>query len=211
MDNSVLESIKRWPNVPAVFGWLSLTARGQWRLHPDGKATEGSAGESISNPQILAFINRNYASDERGRWYFQNGPQRVYVRLDAAPWILFADDAQGQFNTHTGSVVANVDCVWLDEQGHIYLHTELGPGMIVDRDLPRFLAGAKIEVAQLAETAQTALTLEDWWAQGDATTSLLTGLDQHWPACANPLPVHRLAVATPIDTQLKFVANPQPA
>jgi len=208
MDNSVLESIKRWPNVPAVFGWLSLTARGQWRLHPDGKAHEGSAGESISNPQILTFINRNYASDEFGRWYFQNGPQRVYVRLDAAPWILFADDAQRQFNTHTGSVAAKVDHVWLDDEGQIYLQTELGPGMIVDRDLPRFLAGAKIQVAQ---TAQTALTLEDWWAQGFSTTTLLTGLDQHWPACVNPLPVLRLDAATPIDTQLKFVANPQPA
>lgn len=202
MDNSVLESIKRWPNVPAVFGWLSLTARGQWRLHPDGKAHEGSAGESISNPQILTFINRNYASDELGRWYFQNGPQRVYVRLDAAPWILFADDAQRQLNTHTGSVAAKVDHVWLDDEGHIYLHTELGPGMIVDRDLPRFLAGAK---------TQTALALEDWWAQGLSTTTSLTGLDQHWPACTHPLPVQRLDAATPIDTQLKFVANPQPA
>ncbi|MGB3277244.1 MAG: DUF2946 family protein, partial [Castellaniella sp.] len=30
MDDQVLAAMARWPNVPAVHGWLSLTARGQW-------------------------------------------------------------------------------------------------------------------------------------------------------------------------------------
>ncbi|XOT98625.1 DUF2946 family protein, partial [Alcaligenes pakistanensis] len=34
------------------------------------------------------FFNRNYQADEKGRWFIQNGPQRVYVRLDAAPLIV---------------------------------------------------------------------------------------------------------------------------
>src|SRR3546814_3203944 len=98
----------RWPNVPDVFGWLSLSERGQWRLHPQGDALQPAqadpsrqppkagpgpksapgAGEKIGSPAITAFIDRNYTCDAHGRWYFQNGPQRVFVRLDAAPYIL---------------------------------------------------------------------------------------------------------------------------
>ena len=44
MDQSVLDAVKRWPNVPAVYGWLSLTARGEWKLHPLGDAQSGGAG-----------------------------------------------------------------------------------------------------------------------------------------------------------------------
>ena len=33
MDPSVLNALERWPEVPAVYGWLSLSARGDWRLH----------------------------------------------------------------------------------------------------------------------------------------------------------------------------------
>src|SRR5690606_15898587 len=32
MDPEVLAAIAKWPNVPAVYGWLGLTARGEWRL-----------------------------------------------------------------------------------------------------------------------------------------------------------------------------------
>ena len=44
MDQSVLDAVKRWPDVPAVYGWLSLTARGEWKLHPLGDAQDGGAG-----------------------------------------------------------------------------------------------------------------------------------------------------------------------
>ena len=71
MDADVLAAIARWPNVPAVYGWLSLTARGEWRLR----------GERIENAAIRAFFDRNYAGDAQGCWYVQNGPQRVYVAL----------------------------------------------------------------------------------------------------------------------------------
>ena len=77
MDPSVLAAIAKWPGVPDVFGWLSLTARGEWRMR----------GEPIANPAICEFIGRNYAADEGGRWYFHSGPQRVYVTLELAPWV----------------------------------------------------------------------------------------------------------------------------
>lgn len=199
MDESVLQAIKRWPNVPAVFGWLSLTARGQWRLHPDGKAHEGSLGESISNHQILAFISRNYAHDEQGRWLFQNGPQRVYVRLDAAPWIIFADDSQGTLTTHTGHAVESVSQLAIDQQGHLYLLANHGPAMLIDRDLARFMRGLQTENGQ---------ALEDWWAS-DQSSAHIISTSPKWQGFVGPIAIHKLDCNQPIDLQLGFVANPK--
>ncbi|MFC4296964.1 DUF2946 family protein [Castellaniella hirudinis] len=146
MDDQVLAAMARWPNVPAVHGWLSLSARGQWRLHPHGRgwgAPEGGPeepGEAITSPQIIAFINRNYLADDAGRWCFQNGPQRVYVRLDGAPWILGLEtDAQGRplLRTHTGAGYGPVTHWWLDPEGRLYAQSDRGAGLVADRDLAR--------------------------------------------------------------------------
>ena len=32
MDEMVARSLAKWPNVPAVFGWLELDRRGNWRI-----------------------------------------------------------------------------------------------------------------------------------------------------------------------------------
>lgn len=202
MDASVIAAIERWPNVPAVYGWLSLTARGQWRLHPDGLAMHGNAGQSITNPQILGFINRNYGHDDRGRWFFQNGPQRVYVRLDAAPWVIFADDSQGILSTHTGIPIQSVNHLWVDDAGSLYLQTEHGPGQLIDRDLPRFAQTFASEDGQ---------ALEDWWTD-DASPDRKRGamVSAAWTACPHKVPIERLSANEQIDTQLGFVANPLP-
>jgi len=122
--------------VPAVFGWLSLDPRGRWRLHPQGQAAAGGPGESITNPQIQGFIDRNYEHDEAGRWFFQNGPQRVFLRLDAAPYVLRLDDAGRALLTHTGQPVGAVSGWWLDDAGQLYAMASQGPGVVLDRDLP---------------------------------------------------------------------------
>ena len=49
MDESVVAALAKWPNVPAVFGLLALTGRGEWRLR----------GEPIANVAIRDFIGRN--------------------------------------------------------------------------------------------------------------------------------------------------------
>ncbi len=113
----------KWPDVPDVFGWLSLDRRGRWLLR----------GEPIANKTAVAFIGRNYASDKQGRWFFQNGPQRVFVTLDYTPWVYFVDGTR--LHTHTGLEVARVDRVCLDENGQLLLRTEHGPGIVCDRDL----------------------------------------------------------------------------
>lgn len=132
MDEIVVRGLAKWPNVPAVYGWLSLDSRGNWLIK----------GERIGNPLVTGFIGRNYLHDERGCWYFQNGPQRVFVNIQSTPLVLRIVSATGTplaIEAHTGRPVVNVSGAWIDENGTILLETELGPGTIHDRDLEQLL------------------------------------------------------------------------
>ena len=132
MDDAVVRAVARWPNVPAVYGWLSLTARGDWRIK----------GERIANPAVASFISRNYGADERGRWYFQNGPQRVFVTLELTPWIYRIERSRRprmRLSCHTGAPVKKCESAWLDDRGNLLLVTEHGIGAVANRDLPAAL------------------------------------------------------------------------
>lgn len=132
MDDLVLRGMAKWPNVPAVYGWLALDRRGHWLLR----------GERISNPLVSAFLGRNYARDKRGRWFVQNGPQRVFVTLASAPFVLRAvhsDGAPLALQTHTGRAIESIRAAWLDENGNALVETEHGPGAVHDLDLERLL------------------------------------------------------------------------
>ena len=126
MDDWVLKALQRWPNVPALFGWLGLDRRGRWLIQ----------GGTISHPRIIATINRNYAADEQGRWYFQNGPQRGYIQLESTPWIVSVAEDQSGLVTHTGQPIQRVTNAYLDETGALVLLTEQGPGELMGSDLP---------------------------------------------------------------------------
>lgn len=115
----------RWPNVPAVYGWLGLDRRGRWLIR----------GEPITRPQIIETINRNYASDDHGRWYFQNGPQRGYVSLAYTPLVVRVDDDLSGLRAHTGARIATLNAAFLDQQGSLVLDTDIGPGLLLDSDL----------------------------------------------------------------------------
>mgnify|MGYP001448977107 CR=1 FL=1 len=134
MDEIVLRSIAKWPGVPAVYGWLALDRRGGWRI----KSAAGGF-ERIANVAMGEFIGRNYAADDAGRWYFQNGPQRVYISLDYTPWIYRLEGTGDDLVAHTGAVPCKVDAAFLDDAGALLLHTELGVGALLDRDLPAFV------------------------------------------------------------------------
>jgi hypothetical protein len=130
MDDVVLRAIARWPAVPAVYGWLGLDRRGNWVLK----------GERVGNRRIAEFIARNYAQDEQGRWFFQNGPQRVYVTLAYTPLVYRTRPGEKlAFVSHTGRAAARVARAWLDETGALLVETELGIGLIHDQDLPEVL------------------------------------------------------------------------
>ena len=137
MDNLVLQAMAKWPNVPDCYGWLGLDARGDWYMRDDQVQQQGafsvSKGSRLLHDKLIAFISRNYDSDKQGNWYFQNGPQRVFVELEATPWIwrLMPD---GGIQSHTGLDARMQRCV-LDEYGRLYLETELGFGLVHTQDM----------------------------------------------------------------------------
>ena len=144
MDEQVMGAMQKWPNVPAVYGWLSLSAQGDWLLHKHGGAREGETGQKIANEQIRHFMNRNYAATPAGEWYFQNGPQRVFVDLVSAPFIVrLADDLQ-TLVTHNELPVTRVSQWLLDEQGRLYLRTEHGAAILAGRDMELVTARLKV-------------------------------------------------------------------
>ena len=122
-----LSAIAKWPNVPACYDWLSLDRRGDWRLQ----------GERVMHSGLINFINRQYGCDESGCWFLQNGPQRVFVSLAYTPWI-FRREGAG-FVSHTGQPADAVQAIYLDQEGNILLATELGIGLLDDRELTQFL------------------------------------------------------------------------
>jgi hypothetical protein len=136
MDEIVIRGMLKWPNVPAVYGWLSLDRRGSWMI----KNVSGRF-ERIANPAVNEFIGRNYAADGQGRSYFQNGPQRVFVALDYTPWVYRLDDSGESLLAHTGAAPGRVEAVFLDEAGALLVKAELGIGVLLDRDLSAFIEG----------------------------------------------------------------------
>ena len=137
MDDIVKQAMAKWPNVPDCFGWLGLDARGQWFLRDDAVQAQGafpqSKGSLLEHEKLLAFIARNYASDDLGRWFFQNGPQRVYVELEAAPFVWRLQPG-GEVQAQTGAQATPQACL-VDEQGRVYLVTELGLGLVHSQDV----------------------------------------------------------------------------
>lgn len=143
MDDIVKQAMAKWPNVPDCYGWLGLDARGQWFMRDDGaqaagafaSGRPGAKGSRLEHEKLIAFIARNYAADARGCWFFQNGPQRVFVELEATPWVWrVADD--GAVTAHTGTPV-QVQQALLDEAGRLYLLTDLGLGLVHTQDMGR--------------------------------------------------------------------------
>lgn len=47
----------------------------------------GLPGKVIEHSALKEFISRNYACDNTGRYFFQNGPQRVFITLTYTPWV----------------------------------------------------------------------------------------------------------------------------
>lgn len=141
MDDIVRQAIAKWPNVPDCYGWLGLDMRGDWYLRDDATQAAGafaqgsgpSKGSLLQHAKLLAFIGRNYACDARGCWFFQNGPQRVYVELAATPWIWrVAPDLS--IASHTGAPAKVQECL-LDEMGRVFFATDLGVGLVHSLDV----------------------------------------------------------------------------
>ncbi|HEY4541992.1 MAG TPA: DUF2946 family protein [Noviherbaspirillum sp.] len=138
MDDIVRQAMAKWPNVPHCYGWLALDARGTWRMRDERAQALGLVGDPIRNTALTAFINRNYTHDEQGRWYFQNGPQRVYVNLEATPYIAHTDPEHG-FVLHTGEALRVIEASWLTDTGQLLLQEGEKLALVDDRDMTQCL------------------------------------------------------------------------
>lgn len=193
MDDIVKQAMAKWPNVPAVYGWLTLDRRGNWLIK----------NETISNPQINEFINRNYLRDERGCWFFQNGPQRVFVDLSYLPivYTVSGGPAALAIHTHTRQRVNEVRAAWIDDSGTLVLDTDHGAGHMHDQYLEALLpcfvtqTGRAIDEESLeaAFDRYAAGETADVWFQYQAARVKIA------PQCAADAP-----------QQFGFVPQPQP-
>ena len=143
MDEIVAAALRKWPKVPHCYGWLALDARGQWWLRDERAQAAGPfpqvKGSAVVNERLRDFIARNYDRDPRGCWFFQNGPQRVYVELEAAPWVwrlheAAAAGAAPRAFAHTGRS-AQLHRAWLDEAGRLFLDSDIGLGIVHSMDM----------------------------------------------------------------------------
>lgn len=178
VDDIVLAALIKWPNVPHCFGWLALDSRGDWYLRDDATQSAGpfpqSRGSRLQHTGLREFIGRNYAADGSGAWFFQNGPQRVFVELEVTPWVWRLKDSQSsdgatfgepQIHSHTG-LEASYRSACVDELGRVFIETDLGWGLVHTLDVGiaadaierRFWACADIAFGELIQRAGICLS-----------------------------------------------------
>lgn len=167
MDESVRLALAKWPNVPHCYGWLALDARGAFRMRDEAAQAAKLPGDVIRHPALLAFIFRNYACDERGAWYFQNGPQRVYVELGATPFIARTDPALG-FVTQDGIGMGRIGKAFMTDDGRLLLQSDDKLAMLDDRDLAECLPRFVLDGSACDDAA-----LMSWLAGGPASSRTL--------------------------------------
>lgn len=160
MDDIVKQALAKWPNVPDCYGWLGLDARGRWYLRDDATQAAGgfahSRGTLLQHEKLIAFIERNYEADARGQWFFQNGPQRVYVELEITPWIWRVQTTDFAVTSHTGRKAVVRECL-VDGEGRVYLGTDIGLGLVHTQDVG--LVAQALEAGQWTARDVTAATL----------------------------------------------------
>jgi DUF2946 family protein len=159
MDEIVKQALAKWPNVPHCTGWLLLDRRGTWRMRDEAAQARGALGEPIRHVALIGFINRNYESDAQGQWFFQNGPQRVYVELVYTPWIvrLAVDDEGGALTLtdHTGQPFSPAAAYVDDEGGVLFVDAASSAPRVAalhDHDLDLFSEHAELSADGLSGT-----------------------------------------------------------
>ncbi|MDO8305803.1 DUF2946 family protein [Herminiimonas sp.] len=198
MDQIVGQALAKWPNVPHCYGWLALDARGNWRMRDEHAQMYNLPGDKITHPALIGFINRNYTDDGQGRWYFQNGPQRVYVDLEVAPWIAHTEPDHG-FVLQTGAHLAGIEGAWLSEQGRLFLQGEDKVALLDDRDLAQCLPALHLDDAAVADER-----LLVWLEQGGVEGALSLQYGDR------KVPVNYIEKAL-LSEQFNFIRVPRPS
>ncbi|MED5593713.1 DUF2946 family protein [Janthinobacterium sp. P210006] len=167
MDELVKQALAKWPNVPHCYGWLGLDARGNWRMRDQHAQQQQLPGDKIAHVALLNFINRNYDHDERGCWFFQNGPQRVYLNLEATPYIARSDPQHG-FVLQTGAPLEQIAQAYLCDNGALILRQGDIVAQVDDRDMAQVLPALRLDGQALSDDALLA-----WLENGQGHLVLL--------------------------------------
>jgi hypothetical protein len=199
MDDIVHKAMAKWPNVPHCYGWLALDGRGTWRMRDDHAQQHHLPGDKITHPALLDFIRRNYQADAEGRWFFQNGPQRVYVDLALAPMIARTDPALG-FVNQFGAPIGTIQQAWINPEGILFLVTDEMVAAVSDQDMASCLSYCYL-ADHVVEDAFFLAWLEDTHMQAPILFK---------PPHQAPLVLQRLG-AIPAAVQFGFVSKPSDA
>lgn len=195
MDEIVKKAMVKWPDVPHCYGWLALDARGNWRMRDERAQHLGLAGDKVIQQALLGFINRNYMADERGCWYFQNGPQRVYLNLEATPFIARTDPQHGLV-LHTGDPLAQLDQVYMTESGEMIVVGDGKVAQVDDRDVAQLMTALESAGTPVTDEALMA------WLEGDKGELVLHYRNQRVPVA----PIRH----DDVPVQLGFCRLPRP-
>ena len=195
MDDIVKQAMAKWPNVPDCYGWLSLDARGAWRMRDERAQQLDLPGDKVKQAALLSFINRNYAADARGCWFFQNGPQRVFVNLEATPFIARTDPVNG-LTVQTGATLTP-QAAYLTETGALILTADEVVAQVDDRDVVQLLESMRIDGKDAGDDALMA------WLEAGAGTMTM----RH---AGGEVPVQRIDGRAVAD-RFQFVRLPGPA
>ena len=126
MDEQVIRSLIKWPDVPVCHGWLAFDRRGIWRMRNEYAQAHNLPGDAIQHEGLIDFIQRNLAHNESGEWFFQNGPQRVYIDLGYTPFIarIYPSRNDLLLKTTDDQEIQPID-IFLDEYGQILISCQL--------------------------------------------------------------------------------------
>jgi len=195
MDEIVKKAMVKWPDVPHCYGWLALDARGNWRMRDERAQHLGLAGDKVIQQALLGFINRNYMADERGCWYFQNGPQRVYLNLEATPFIARTDPQHGLV-LHMGAPLAQLDKVYMTQSGEMIVEGDGKVAQVDDRDVAQLMTSLELDGTPASDEALMA------WLDSAKGELVLNYRGQRVPVA----PIHR----DDVPAQLGFTRQPKP-
>jgi hypothetical protein len=195
MDDIVKQAMAKWPNVPDCYGWLALDARGAWRMRDERAQQLNLPGDKVTQAALLAFINRNYEVDSRGCWFFQNGPQRVFLNLEATPYIARTDPLQG-LTVQTGEALAP-QAAYLTETGSLIVTAGKIVAQVDDRDVVQLLAAMRLDGKAAGDEA-----LLGWIEGAPGRLTVTIGTSE--------LEVERIAGGE-VASRFGFVRLPQPA
>ena len=185
MAERVVRGMAKWPDVPAVYNWLQLDRRGRWMMK----------GSEITHPRLLGFINQHYYAADDGSYFFQNGPQQVFVELAMAPYVFsLAGDC---LTTQNDRRVSSVEVAYLSDHGDLLLKTDIGPGVIDDRQL------ARVEEWFIARGDRDLALAELLAGRGDESVRLVSEIYKF------NLPLRPLSHFS-IEAEMGFIAKPRP-